>query len=283
VDRRDELTWRNRFNDLHNRYPHRALLIDRWWNFYSSGEEVLRNAEDNTTFVNLFTHTQNNKRHFEITGQFGWAIQERIKGLGPETGLPYYDLSATAPLTGALGIAGAIAIPHIAEKMGGTYGGWKFNNTKDYWSKSPPTPLEVGMVWHPTTYQIFRAHPIFDKGPSELAFLYDPEPNLDTGYRVPTAFFIQAGHNGYNLNKLLADAIPATSFPVGSNKLDDLDSRLMPERNIDLNNLKEGGANGRWPEKRGMRKDWRHSDLKDVAYFFTYKAYDQLAEQGDLK
>ena len=29
--------------------------------------------------------------------------------------------------------------------------------------------------------------------------------------------------------------------------------------------------------------DWHHSDMKDMAYFYVYKLYEQLIQKGDLK
>ena len=29
--------------------------------------------------------------------------------------------------------------------------------------------------------------------------------------------------------------------------------------------------------------DWHHSDMKDMAYFYVYKLYEQLIQKGNLK
>jgi hypothetical protein len=127
LDRRDELTWRDRFNNMHQRHPNRDLLVNRWWNFYSSGEEVLRNANTSTDFNDVLINTEGNRPVLNTTGEYGWAIQEKIKGVGPEKGFPYRFLPAVAivvprsfaPIVGMLGVVGAIKIPELAKQMGG--------------------------------------------------------------------------------------------------------------------------------------------------------------------
>jgi hypothetical protein len=99
---------------------------------------------------------------------------------------------------------------------------------------------------------------------------------------VPDAFFTYVGYNGYTPNKLLADMIPATTFAVGSNSVAAVNGPSSDIRNINLNLLKSGGANGRWPAERDS-KSWTHGDLRSVSYFFTCEAYKQLVVKGDLK
>ena len=63
--------------------------------------------------------------------------------------------------------------------------------------------------------------------------------------------------------KLLGSAIPATSFAAGANAMRETTSK--PYQNY------EGKD---WP-RRDAR--WHHSDLKNVAYYFTYKLYEKIS------
>jgi len=45
----------------------------------------------------------------------------------------------------------------------------------------------------------------------------------------------------------------------------------------------DGGA-GSWGRGHPVFEDsWLHSDMKDMAYFYVYKLYEQLIQKGDLK
>ena len=62
---------------------------------------------------------------------------------------------------------------------------------------------------------------------------------------------------------LLADGIPATSFAAGANRINDGDINLEEEE------AKE------WPRKN---KQWLHSDIKNVAYYYVYKFFDNVVK-----
>lgn len=74
--------------------------------------------------------------------------------------------------------------------------------------------------------------------------------------------------------QLLADAIPTLSNPAGRNSLGG-----SVQENRDY--MSHGGGTGfrrgiypnDWPREDN---DWRHSDIKDIAYPFVYKAFDQV-------
>ena len=78
----------------------------------------------------------------------------------------------------------------------------------------------------------------------------------------------------------LAKHVPALSSPVGGSavRVDEI------RENINMNDT--GGVpcpNG-WgrPAEKG-EYPWKHSDMKDMAYFYVYKLYEQLIQKGDLK
>jgi hypothetical protein len=270
-DKRDELTWRDRFNNLYERYSGRAKLIDRWWNFYSEGEDVLNNATLGTDFADSLN----------TKGEYGWAVQEKNKGLGDEKGLPFIDFMICQIFMPGSGVVADYFASKLAEDLCGVHGGWLFNTSKAYWSAESiisdrPNPTLVAQKWTQQQLNIFRAHPVFDKGPPELAFLYDPDPSSDA-YRVPDDFFNMAGYNGYNANKILADMIPARTFAAGSNEVMKMNSG-QDVRNINMNSMKDNG----WTEDDAPHYRWRHSDLKKVSYYYTFKVYNQIVGRGEL-
>ena len=77
----------------------------------------------------------------------------------------------------------------------------------------------------------------------------------------------------------LAKHVPALSSPVGGNAI----GKLV--NNIDMNDSDDGvpRPNGWGRRPIGGEQPWQHSDMKDVAYYFVYRLYDQLVtEKGHL-
>ena len=76
--------------------------------------------------------------------------------------------------------------------------------------------------------------------------------------------------------RLLADGVPALSFAMGRNSLSGFGSG-----NKDLSGMRRGdNADGDWPRPAD---DWQHSDIKNIAYPFNYRAFDELVFDGVLK
>ena len=75
--------------------------------------------------------------------------------------------------------------------------------------------------------------------------------------------------------KFLADAISATSFAAGANHTGGL---------TDNYNLQSNTPNG-WPKQRernsanGIIRQWLHSDLKDVAFFYVYCLFNKIVNE----
>lgn len=38
-----------------------------------------------------------------------------------------------------------------------------------------------------------------------------------------------------------------------------------------------------WPMRTKFPGRWRHSDMKDVSYFYNYKFYEKVKEKGGLQ
>ncbi len=74
----------------------------------------------------------------------------------------------------------------------------------------------------------------------------------------------------------LAKHVPAISSPVGGTTVD-----ADPMGNFDLNTSKYRNGWGR--NHRFYEDKWLHSDMKDMAFFYVYKLYNELIQKGGLK
>jgi hypothetical protein len=81
-------------------------------------------------------------------------------------------------------------------------------------------------------------------------------------------------------NELLAKGIPALSPAAGKTFL----SPLTSSRNFNMNTdfKPEGGT---WPRDNNhlYKQRWLHSDLKNLAYFYVHKLFDQLVQEGGVQ
>jgi len=76
--------------------------------------------------------------------------------------------------------------------------------------------------------------------------------------------------------RLLADAVPALSFAMGRNELSGFGCG-----GYDLDSAKRGTyQTGNWPAHDDR---WHHSDIKNIAYPFSYRVFTQLVLDGGLK
>ena len=82
------------------------------------------------------------------------------------------------------------------------------------------------------------------------------------------------------VSRALAESLPALSFATGSNPVD-----VAVRENFNMNDESEIKING-WPESRLARepgeRGWMHSDIRAVAYLYTYKVFDRFIELGGL-
>lgn len=80
-----------------------------------------------------------------------------------------------------------------------------------------------------------------------------------------------AAANEYNVRaKTIAEGIPSLSFAAGRNNIN-----AFQQQNLDLMTLKTG-----WPR---ANENWKHSDLKVVAFRYNHQLYKQLVDLGGLK
>ena len=132
-------------------------------------------------------------------------------------------------------------------------GGWGFNPT--HIGVDVGRVVDTEKIKKLTDVQLLT-DPVFTPFVTQEARLYSSE-----------AFAVNDSKEQYLLRaKLLADAIPALSYSAGANE-----TGGMIKDNVDY--MKKCEADG-WPRKN---KAWHHSDLKNVAYYFTYKLYEKIS------
>jgi hypothetical protein len=238
-DGRNTLTWRDRLSP--------NLPTDNIYNFYSSGEEVLR--EHVGTPPDSLWQTIADEVHWILAqdplGVYVWALQEKTKGRA-----------------------------QLNFVLGSTHGGWKFND----WSYGTNSIYSPSTWWHmsPATAALLpdsqlQTNAFFDLSTS-------PSDNADLALE---------GANGSdyaqtNRNRLLSDTFPALTLPVGANPVSVLDQPADPH-NFDMSS--PDYQNG-WPVLRSVGNEafrWHHSDFREVAYTFTYPLFNKFVTLGELR
>jgi hypothetical protein len=239
-DGRSLLSWQNRLANFRNADV---------FNFYSSGEEVLRDytgdppASALSAIPTQIWAALNNRK-----GSFVWVWQEKGKGR-------------------------AITDSQI----GSTHGGWAFNDPTYGTNQGFDmyTHMSVTAASQLTTNQV-KSSPFFDLGSTPESW----------GSFTADLALTNSGGSAYataNQNRILADAIPAMTLPIGANPVPRLSPPNNPVlRNFNMQALYENG----WPLSRlstSETNNWHHGDFKDMAYTYTYQFYTDLVYFGNLK
>lgn len=82
------------------------------------------------------------------------------------------------------------------------------------------------------------------------------------------------------INAHLTQGIPALSRALGSVPLNNDDGL----NSYDMNTQDDLARPNDWPNNsKDFGKDWLHSDIKDIPYFYTYPVFDLIIKKGDLK
>ena len=252
-DARSRLTWRLRFQnltgDIHN--------------FYSSTEEVLAKytGEVPANVIEALVTCGD--------GSYAWAMQEKTKG------------RRTSYLFGRY-------------QLGTTYGGWGFDRKDPYtagdplfwkWedSRVPLKPEELDFV----DASLLRRQPFFEPG---FGAIYEwsrmkPEYPANTTPMdgVPTWIFDLYGDKGsdtaadfFRRAQLLAEAIPAQSWPAGANYVKAFVSSANEDQNYNMPNSFVTNK-AYWPRPRtDGTLNWHHNDLREVAYLYLYPIFDKF-------
>jgi hypothetical protein len=239
-DARSTLTWSNRLGNLG------AVDI---YNFYSSGEEVLRQYSQDppTTIIDSYSLELYYRALGIPFGTYGWVWQEKGKGT--------YNTETF---------------------IGSMHGGWQFNDivygTKYYndygggYSYIHMLNTDANRIAN----AVLETVPFFDFNSQSVIH---PD-NALTG----------ADGNTYalaNRDRILSDAIPALTLPVGANAVSTFDDQTGGKRNFDMQQTFKTG----WPGSRSSveNQKWHHSDFDYVAYPFTHQLFDNIVNIGSLK
>jgi hypothetical protein len=243
-DARSTLSWNNRLGNIGS--------VDVY-NFYSSGEEVLRltAGDPPLTTINILATQLINYSWPGILwpdvpfGTYSWYWQEKGKGTCNEDSL-----------------------------IGSSHGGWKFST---YWVTSGlfPVPLSP-TIMNGTTNTILQTQPMFDFNSTDNNFLLDVDSELLGSVPGVNPSTYAATYR----NRILSDAIPAMSLVAGANPVPRLKPQNGNDKNTDMMTLKNGWSLGRTGGEAGM---WHHSDFAQMAYTFTHQLYDTFVTTGNLK
>ena len=228
LDFRSTLTWNSRLTNFNGAQV---------YNFYSSGEEVLREWDVDPPTNILSAATQIFADYWVShtpVASYVWVWQEKGKGRAASDTL-----------------------------LGSTHGGWKFNSYYDV-GTNHMAPSQAALL---TSSQL-QTNAFFDFASASFTGDLALYGGLGNAYAYQ------------NHNRILSDAIPALSFPVGANHVSRLAPLGQPDRNFNMN--VEFKING-WPSDRKSPYDWLHSDFHQVAYTFTYKLFDEIVNDGNLK
>jgi hypothetical protein len=245
TDGRSQLTWNNRLAA--------GLQYADVYNFYSSGEEVLRAYPNTSTpsFVG-FGASQVLQSVFGTTpiAAYLWNMQELLKGRSP-----------------------------INSALGSSHGGWKFNDasygTNSIWNSASFTHMSPTAAASLPSAQL-QTNTFFDVTDfiGQIPFDWTQDLNLYGS--------IGSGYAKLFRNHLLSDTIPALTLPVGANPIT---HPGIVAGNFDMQTLETGWAAGRPVQKVGSPAlgEWHHSDFVQMAYTFTYKLFNQFVTIGNLK
>ncbi len=172
------------------------------------------------------------------TSQSAWTLQERLKGRVP---MELAD-KFVALYTSIVGSNNP--------KFLGTEAGWGFNESR---------VGIIGKLMQPSTDINIIPFKELIKEP-----IFCPFKSLSERMNSTALFeYKKSDRRQYVLRaKLLGSAIPATCFATGANALEQTPS--FPYQDY---------VNENWPRRK---RNWFHSDLKNVAYFFNSKFFDKV-------
>jgi len=236
-DYRSTLFWNNRLGNLRN--------VDVY-NFYSSGEEVLRTSADDpppSVLGKVFTQLTDFWPFGIPFGTYTWYWQEKGKGTCTQDWF-----------------------------LGSSHGGWLFP-LNSYNDPQPLPPATANVL----SNSVLQVSPVFTFG-SYFDSISGPFPDWALTNAATGSSYAAA-----NRNRILSDAIPAMSLVAGANPIPRLSPpRNLTENNLDMNTVQfqNGWALGRTGGEAGK---WHHSDFVQMAYPFTYKLFNQFVTTGNLK
>lgn len=266
IDARGKLTWQGLFS---TQLPlaQQDKIMANTYNFYTRGDDVVENPEASEQLgVNVVLSLKNawdpDVTIDQALARHAWVNQEIVKG-GQN-----------------IGAEALIEVVH---------GGWEFNfefgvyfpgvSPLDGYYKWDYIP-RVSRKFHPAEAADFTQISSADlkTKPFHDPFLYVGLYGPSTGSTI--AELPEARYN------LLATAIPATSYAVAPNAIDDLINHPQGTRNYNMeSSLKNTDQYGAifWVENdAAYNGDWIHSDFRDVACTYVWPMYEKMINLGKL-
>jgi len=275
-DNRRKLTWKGRFSEV----------VPVAYNFYSSGEDVLENPNDQeTVWKNLGTVIVR-WLNGSGTGRHAWVSQEMAKGsdlasliflkrnhAGWKINFSNFDLQYTGyPIEGNYYSFFAEQAKLELEELGGG----RLNDEN---------LAQVGFFWQ------FRLYDQAGGGEEKQTWknLYGPivDGNLATGngFTQPNAVTVKQSSDEAERPEvqaeLLASAIPAMSYAAGANNTNGTVGFDM-ESDFKVNGWPLPGELGRGGLEEEYQGDWLHSDFWVVAPVYVQSVYLKWVELAKL-
>ena len=95
----------------------------------------------------------------------------------------------------------------------------------------------------------------------------------------PADKIFPASYSGFLRNSYLARSLPALSSAVGLVSV----SAFGNNNNFNLTGMKPNGWPTTRPNANSYGDRWQHSDIHNVAYYYTYMAFRDIVTKGQLK
>jgi hypothetical protein len=263
-DNRQSLTWRNRF----------IGAVPKIHSFYSPTEDALGSYDGEVPSTSLGAAAVVVMNGAAFTA-YVWVYQEKAKGNRQDYYLPFLG-SFHAGSTYA-GWSMNIKDPVLS----GDPTHWKWVNSPDYVGRMIKTSAEIGNV----SDSVLRRHPVFEPGwgvvrnqeqqeipVSNVSPVSNAPGWIYDLYGATSGSSLVGGTTSANRAQLLAEAIPAQSWAVGSHQLNTSTLPITKQHNMPVEYAETG-----WPRPtvNGVR-EWRHSDMREVAYLYQSRFWDAL-------
>ena len=274
ADGRSKLTWRGRFNAA---VPKLKIL-------FSPGEEVLTsmplNIEADPAWATEDPH-----------GKYAFSLQARLKGM-------YGNEPRDCP-----GVMSWIAHAWGSVSPASTYGGWG----RSVGFENPKYISVDGRFRDPPWFQAFlngndrsqflrrlQVDPPFRVFPSGFLNTFDTSttpPGCEDLFDPNSGS--QVANTPWKARRIMAQMIPERSLPAGGAGGSGVDDQVLSLKRkfFDVTGKQietfdmQANRNG-WPEERtkGIRfgDGWRHSDVREVAYPYVWKAWRIVVEDANL-
>jgi len=217
------------------------------YNYYSSGDEVLELFSGSPTSLEGIEFWSK-----QTWGRYAWHKQEVHKGRFVQ------DVAPDGTSWAGWGFAHSYVYqePVVTSSWSGAVGPG-FNMITPNGAFSPPAVQSESVL-----LSELGEHPVFLRYPASMF--------TNT---IPIA----------TQNEVLAKGIPALSEPAGGQivNIKDAAGNPLPNRNINMDTVARPNGWGRNHQVLGTR--WLHSDMKNMAYFYNHKLFENVIANGGLK